>query len=127
MQITTVEFNSEYVYRRYRESFGFCLALATAACWYAAQLDAPHWSACAKAFLSPIHEIFPHTCQLLGSILERSAKLAVVAKAPQTSAITDLTEPYATELARATHQITIECAHTWLRHKLARIYETQIN
>jgi hypothetical protein len=39
----------------------------------------------------------------------------------------DLTEPYATELARAAHQITIECAHTWLRDKLARIYETEIN
>jgi hypothetical protein len=119
--------NSEYVYRRYRQSMGFCLTLATAACWYGAQLDAPHWSACAKTFLSPIHEVFPHTCQLLGSILERPAKLAVVAKAPQSSPIMDLTEPYATELARAAHQITIECAHTWLRDKLARIYETEIN
>jgi hypothetical protein len=120
-------FNSEYVYRRYRQSSGFCLAVATAACWYGAQLDAPQWSACAKAFLSPIHEVFPHTCQLLGSLLERSAKLAVVAKAPQTNAVRDLTEPYAAELARATHQITIECVNMWLRDKLARSYEAQIN
>lgn len=120
-------FNSEYVYRRYRQSMGFCLVLATATCWYAAQLDAPHWIACAKTFLSPIHEVFPHTCQLLGSLLDRPAKLTSVAKAPQTSAVKDLTEPYATELARAAHQITIECANTWLRDKLARIYETRIN
>ncbi|MBI4331982.1 MAG: hypothetical protein HY673_11940 [Chloroflexi bacterium] len=120
-------FNSEYVYRRYRQSLGFCLVLSTATCWYAAQLDAPHWIACAKTFLSPIHEVFPHTCQLLGSLLERPAKLAGIAKAPQTSAVKDLTEPYATELARAAHQITIECINTWLRDKLARIYETRIN
>ena len=94
-------FNSEYVYRRYRQSSGFCLAVATAACWYGAQLDAPQWSACAKAFLSPIHEVFPYTCQLLGSLLERPARLAVVTKAPRTNAVRDLTEPYATELARA--------------------------
>ena len=103
-------FNSEYVYRRYRQSSGFCLAVATAACWYGAQLDAPQWSACAKAFLSPIHEVFPYTCQLLGSLLERPAKLAVVAKTRQTNAVRDLTEPYATELAQAVHQITIECS-----------------
>jgi hypothetical protein len=120
-------FNSEYVYRRYRQSMGFCLTLATAACWYAAQLDAPHWSACAETFLSPIHEVFPHTCQLLGSFLEQPAKLAVVAKTRQTSTVRDLTEPYATELARAAHQIMIERANTWLRDKLARIYAIQIN
>ena len=93
--------------------------MATAACWYGAQLDAPQWSACAKAFLSPIHEVFPYTCQLLGSLLERPAKLAVVAKTRQTNAVRDLTEPYATELARAVHQITIECSSMWLRDKLA--------
>ena len=120
-------FNSEYVYRRYLQSSGFCFTVATAACWYGAQLDAPQWSACAKAFLSPIHEVFPYTCQLLGSLLERPAKLAVVAKAPQINGVKDLTEPYATELARAAHQITIERANTWLRDKLARIYKTQIS
>ena len=120
-------FNSEYVYRRYRQSAGFCLTLATAACWYAVQLDAPHWSACAKTFLLPIHEVFPHTCQLLGSFLEQPSKLVVVAKPRQTSAVKDLTEPYATELARATHQIMIERANTWLRDKLAMMYAIQIN
>jgi hypothetical protein len=120
-------FNSEYVYRRYRQSSGFCLAVATAACWYGAQLDASQWTACAKTFLSPIHEVFPHTCQMLGSLVELPARLAVVAKAPQTNAVRDLTEPYATELARARHQITIERANRWLRDKIARIYETQIN
>jgi IS1 family transposase len=64
---------------------------------------------------------------MLGSLVELPARLAVVAKAPQTNAVRDLTEPYATELARATHQITIERANRWLRDKLARIYETQIN
>ena len=120
-------FNSEYVYRRYRQSMGFCLTLATAACWYAAQLDAPHWSTCARTFLSPIHEVFPHTCQLLVSFLELPAKFAVVAKTRQTSAVRDLAEPYATELARAAHQITIERANMWLRDKLTRIFEIQIN
>jgi hypothetical protein len=120
-------FNSEYVYRRYRQSSGFCLAMATAASWYGAQLDAPQWSVCAKAFLSPIHEVFPHTCQLLGSLLERPAELAVVAKASQTNAVRDLTEPYATELARAAHQITIKYVSMWLRDKLARSYEARIN
>ena len=53
-------------------------------------------------------------------------KLAVVAKAPQTNAVRDLTEPYATELARAAHQITIECVSMWLRDKLARSYKARI-
>jgi hypothetical protein len=120
-------FNSEYVYRRYRQSLGFCLTLTTAACWYAAQLDVPHWSACAKTFLSPIHEVFPHTCQLLGSFLERPAKPTVVAKPCSARAGRDLPEPYATELARAAHQIMIESANIWLRDKLTRIYDIQIN
>jgi hypothetical protein len=120
-------FTSEYVYRRYGQSMGFCLTLATAACWYAAQLDMPHWSACTKTFLSPIHEVFPHTCQLLGSFLERPANPAVGAKPCSTMAVRDLPEPYATELARAAQQIMIERANIWLRDTLTRIYEMQIN
>ncbi len=118
-------FNDKYIHQRYRQSFGFGLALATAACWYAAQLDAPHWCASAKTFLSPLHEVYPQICQLLTSCLECPSKLSQIAKAAHFVDGNEVAEPYATELSRATHQIKVECASAWLREKLARICQTQ--